>query len=221
LTFRYNTAYNAITGRARLEANPVLLELQSAIQAVSPVSSHNALSGLQGGTVGEYFHLTNAQYNDYIGKTEVVGISGNLQMGISEITGSPYVLDSRYVVGTTSTNNKRTIFLRASVDSRIIPTGAKKILIASPIAGVISQWRLISDIPTIASVDIWKANGVLPTISNTIIGSNPPNLSSATVASSGVSTWTTSVAVGDIFELSVSSNSAATVLNCEIEMDIN
>jgi hypothetical protein len=40
--------------------------------------NHNTLSGLQGGQSSQYFHLTNAQYLDYIGKTEVTGISSTL-----------------------------------------------------------------------------------------------------------------------------------------------
>jgi hypothetical protein len=56
--------------------------------ASSPIQNHNDLIGLQGGTVDEYYHLTEDQYNDYIGATEVESISSNLQSQINAISGS-------------------------------------------------------------------------------------------------------------------------------------
>jgi hypothetical protein len=96
LTFRYSNSYSGISGRARLEANPVLLGLRSSTQSVAPASTHNALAGLQGGVAGEYFHLTSNQFIDYIGRTEVASISANFNTRISGITGGIGQLDSRY-----------------------------------------------------------------------------------------------------------------------------
>ena len=42
------------------------------------VTSHNNLSDLQGGTVGQYYHLTSAEYSDLASNADVVAISGSL-----------------------------------------------------------------------------------------------------------------------------------------------
>jgi len=55
--------------------------------ATSPIQDHNDLSGLQGGTTDEYYHLTQSQHADYIGATEVANISANLQTQIDAISG--------------------------------------------------------------------------------------------------------------------------------------
>ena len=47
---------------------------------------HNLLTQLQGGSSGEYYHLTLSEYNDLIGSTEVAAISGNLQSQITDNT---------------------------------------------------------------------------------------------------------------------------------------
>lgn len=44
----------------------------------SPPSDHNALQSLQGGTTGEYYHLTSAQYTEYTSITGVVSKHTNL-----------------------------------------------------------------------------------------------------------------------------------------------
>jgi len=50
-------------GKCRLAANPVRLNIPNiTASSVSPAVSHNSLSGLQGGTAGEYYHLSEAQY---------------------------------------------------------------------------------------------------------------------------------------------------------------
>jgi hypothetical protein len=56
-------------------------------------TDHNSLSGKQGGTTGEYYHLTAAEYSGLISEAEVASISGNLQMqidgkiGVANISG--------------------------------------------------------------------------------------------------------------------------------------
>lgn len=126
------------------------------------------------------------------------------------------------VVRNTDVSVKKTIILRTMVDTGTIPTGSKKIFIQSSVAGTITRWRMISDVATIATLDVWKANNAIPTVLNTIIPSGTkPNLSSATNATSTTLTgWTTSVAIGDIFELNVDANSASAILNLELEMDV-
>ena len=61
---------------------------------------HNTLSDLQGGTAGEYYHLTSAQYSDYIGASEVDTISGTLQSQIDNVSTDISNLDTK--IDTTS-----------------------------------------------------------------------------------------------------------------------
>jgi hypothetical protein len=64
-------------------------------------NQHNDLTGIQGGNVGEYFHLTNSQYLDYIAKTEVTNITGNLQTQINNIYEESTVLIPGYGISVT------------------------------------------------------------------------------------------------------------------------
>jgi hypothetical protein len=41
-------------------------------------SDHNALLNLQGGTTNQYYHLNQSQFSDFIGKSEVASVSGNI-----------------------------------------------------------------------------------------------------------------------------------------------
>lgn len=50
-------------------------------------TDHNDLSNLQGGDTGEYYHLTNDEYSDLIGSTEVAAISASLTARVDGISG--------------------------------------------------------------------------------------------------------------------------------------
>lgn len=114
---------------------------------------------------------------------------------------------------------KKTITLRLSSGSTLA-VAAGKINLPLPIAGTITAWRLVADQSTTTTVDVWKAAGSLPSNANTITASAKPALSGASVASSSTLTgWTTSVAAGDVIELEVEANSAATALTLVLEMD--
>jgi hypothetical protein len=49
------------------------------------IPSHNTLLGLQGGTSDQRYHISQSQYTDFIGKTEVAAISGGLNTKIDSI----------------------------------------------------------------------------------------------------------------------------------------
>lgn len=99
-------------------------------------------------------------------------------------------------------------------DSSAITTGGKdRTRIIVPKAGTIVRWKLISDQNTNATIDVWKANGSIPTNANTITASAKPSLSGASINSSSTLTgWTTTVAEDDVFIMEVEANSAATQL---------
>jgi hypothetical protein len=61
----------------------------------SATQNHNELNGLNGvGGDGGYWHLTEDQYNDYVGRTEVQNVSGDLQNQIDNI-----VQESTSIIG--------------------------------------------------------------------------------------------------------------------------
>jgi hypothetical protein len=92
VTHQFSTSYVNANGRARIVA-VASLTATSFVSAIATASNHNSLSGLQGGVAGEYYHLTSAQYNDFIGSTEVASISGDLQAQIDAISGGSGSVD--------------------------------------------------------------------------------------------------------------------------------
>lgn len=87
-----------------------------------------------------------------------------------------------------------------------ITTGVKGFLIFT-YSATITQWAIIADASGAISVDIWKANGSVPVLANSITGGNPPLLSATQY--SGLVTpvnWSTvSIIPGDVMGFNVSS----------------
>jgi hypothetical protein len=99
-----------------------------------------------------------------------------------------------------------------------ISTGAKG-LKTVPYLGTIIGWKLVADTATSTVVDLWKSNGSIPTISDTITGTAKPTLSAAQLATSTTLTgWTTSVSPDDVFLLYVDSNTVATYISLELDI---
>jgi len=77
ITFRTGAAYTT-EGKCRIAA---LLDTRPVTRAniisASPSTNHNSLSGLQGGTTNEYYHLTSAEYTtiNYIDQDVTIGSS--------------------------------------------------------------------------------------------------------------------------------------------------
>jgi hypothetical protein len=91
-----------------------------------------------------------------------------------------------------------------------------------PFAGAIVGYSLISDLSGSTVVDIWKAAGAVPTVSNTITASALPTLSSSQFLNSTTLTgWTTTVAVGDVIGFNINSASTMTRLTIQIYIDTN
>lgn len=88
-----------------------------------------------------------------------------------------------------------------------------------PYSGTITSWHVVANTAITCTLDVWKANGTVPTNANTITASAKPSLSSsATAASSTLTGWTTSVSAGDVFgfeleALTGSSTSISLILN--------
>ena len=76
-TWGTNSGYST-KGKCRLEATPVKIEVSANASVVTGAGvEHDSLSGLQGGTSGQYYHLTSTDY------TTATGISSSLSSEIS------------------------------------------------------------------------------------------------------------------------------------------
>lgn len=86
-------------------------------------------------------------------------------------------------------------------------------------AGIIDQWSVVADVAGSAVVDVWKATGVIPTVADTIAGSEKPTLTAQQLNSdTALTTWTTSVAVGDVLGFSIDSVTTCTRLTVEVRV---
>ena len=123
------------------------------------------------------------------------------------------------ISGSSLYDNIRTYRFEMGVSSTAeISTGAKG-LKTVPYLGTIIGWKLVSDTATSTVVDLWKSNGTIPTISDTITGTAKPTLSTTQLATSTTLTgWTTSVSPDDVFLLYVDSNTVATYISLELDI---
>lgn len=98
-----------------------------------------------------------------------------------------------------------------------ITTGFKQYVII-PYDCDIDSWYLIGDLTGSCVMDVWKSNNI-PTVSNTITGSQKPTISSQIKnSSSNLSTWTKSVTSGDVIGFNVDSISNFTKLTLTIKV---
>lgn len=108
-------------------------------------------------------------------------------------------------------------FVISSTD--IITTGNKLFTrLISNHKGKLIGWKIITDVNTSLTLDIWKST-TTPSNSNSICASAKPSITADYKNSSSTLTgWTTSVDIGDIFEIEVESNTAAKYINLILEL---
>ena len=83
-----------------------------------------------------------------------------------------------------------------------------------PYNGTITGWNIVSDISGSCVIDVWKAAGVVPTVANTIAGTEKPTLTAQQLNSdSTLTTWTTAVTAGDVIGFNLDSASTLTSVN--------
>lgn len=88
-------------------------------------------------------------------------------------------------------------------------------------SGTIVGWYITCYPAATVAVDVWKANGAVPTIANTITAAAKPSITAARLNSSLTPTgWTTAVSAGDYFMLNVDSNNLATYINLQLLISI-
>jgi len=97
-----------------------------------------------------------------------------------------------------------------------ITTGNKGYL-TIPYGGTITGWKVISDQSGSCVIDVWKTANAIPTVTNTIAGTEKPTLSSQQINSDlTLTSWTSSVSPGDTFAFNVDSTSLVTRVNLSI-----
>jgi hypothetical protein len=107
----YLAAFYVLCGRIIVQRNA---STASAIESVvsttfnqGAVSSHNDLSGLQGGTSGEYYHLTSAQHTAFGIATSIT--TGTPASGGASGTAGQVLYDTTYLYVCTATNTWKRI----------------------------------------------------------------------------------------------------------------
>lgn len=95
-----------------------------------------------------------------------------------------------------------------------ITTGVKGYIVV-PNSRTITGWYVVGAPSGSIVVDVWKANGSIPTVANTITGTEKPTLSSSQYNSDlSLSTWTTALVANDVIVFNV--DSATTITKATI-----
>lgn len=84
--------------------------------------------------------------------------------------------------------------------------------------GTIVGVRMIADQVGSAVVGIKKASSLAGVPGSSIVSGAPPTLASARTAQGSISGWTTSIALGDVLEFSLTSISLITALTCALQV---
>jgi hypothetical protein len=88
-----------------------------------------------------------------------------------------------------------------------------------PFNGIIDQWHVTADTAGSCVVDVWKAASAIPTVANTIAGTEKPTLTAAQLASdTTLTTWTTAVSSGDVFGFKLDSVTTCTRITVEVRI---
>ena len=100
----------------------------------------------------------------------------------------------------------------------VITTGQKG-YVRIPYGFTITSWTLIGSPSGSITFDIWRTNGAIPTVANTIIGGGgtKPSLSTSTYATSSTLTnWTITGATGDVIGWNVDSCTTTTTATLQL-----
>ena len=98
-------------------------------------------------------------------------------------------------------------------------TSGIKGYVTIPYACTIVAWYITGDVVGACVIDVWKAAGAIPTVANTIAGTEKPTLSSAAVNSNtNLTTWTVTVSAGDIIGFNVVSNASCKKISLVIKV---
>ena len=155
-----------------------------------------------------------------IGPTGTAGATGqDGQQGATGPSGTPGSQGPTGPIGAT------TSIFGISIDGAgtVITPGVKGYL-TIPYNGTITGWDIFSDQSGSCVIDLWKDTyaNFPPTVADTITGSEKPTLSSQQRnQDNNLTTWNTSVSVGDIIAFNVDSATTVTRVNVHIKVTRN
>lgn len=93
------------------------------ISANEGITNHNDLNSIQGGTTNEHYHLSQSQFNDYIGSTEVASISSGLDTRLDSLESADYVNTIEGLSGTVDVSGSGGVTI-STVGNSIVIDGA-------------------------------------------------------------------------------------------------
>jgi hypothetical protein len=129
--------------------------------------------------------------------------------------------DTRYLQDIPDIAGIRNVGVNLDGQGFVITTGQKG-YIRIPFDATITGWIIIADQVGECVFDIWKLNGVKPTVANTITASSKPTLAltdtGALASSTTLSGWTVSVAAGDIIGWNL--NSITTITRVILQLTL-
>lgn len=94
--------------------------------------------------------------------------------------------------------------------------------VSVPYSGVVSSWRILSDVNTTAVVDVWLDTyaNFPPLVADSIAGTEKPSLTTTNKnEDTSLTTWDTTVTEGDIIAFKVDSNDLATLLVIQLILE--
>lgn len=138
--------------------------------------------------------------------------------------GSLEVIQSGDTVDTASlpsTATERAIGITIDGAGSAITTGVKGYIVAA-FSGTITGWDIVGSPEGSIVIDVWKsAASTMPTVANTIAGTEKPTLSAAQINSDvALSTWTTAVTKGQVFGFRVDSASLVTRVTLTLRLTV-
>ncbi len=101
----------------------------------------------------------------------------------------------------------------------VITTGVKGYSVL-PYNAIITGWDIVGDVVGSCVIDVWKASsGTIPTVANTITGTEKPTLSTQQINSdNNLTSWTTNVSLGDVIAFNVDSATTVKRVNLIIKV---
>ena len=205
----YNTGGHLYIGNNTAFFQPATTEQSLFLFANASGSPDMAISG---GRVGI---RKTGSLNATLDVSGSVSITGSLS-ATQGITGS---ISGTSSFATNIPNNLKTARFEIGVSSTTTITTGAKGRKTVPYSGSIIGWKLVSDLSTTTTVDIWKANNAIPTVANSITGSAPISLTAAQLNTSTTLTgWTTAILPNDVFILYVNSNNNAEYIALELDI---
>jgi len=213
-----------INARAASTANVTVSSAPAAIDGVTLASGDivllkNQTTGAENGVYD--FNGTGAALTRNTGMTGGSSVRAGLLVTVSEGTvnfDSLWMLTSNglQTVGTDTltfltSGEDRTIGITVDGAGTVIATGVKGYIVAG-FSGTINGWDVVANASGSIVFDVWKvASGSIPTVANTIAGTEKPTLSSQQVNSDvALSSWALPVVKGDVFGFNVDSASTVT-----------